>query len=293
MNIDFKKSIVIAAISAIVGGIITGLFSLLIFSLGNYTTQDVLEKQVVENLSNYFDTVDSTMKYEEALYTAQSENSGLKQELNEYKKEVADKQDIIYYDPILVKNNIPIQSNSPKNVVYIDERLYISEQAISSLYGKPIIYNDSENVLYFNENSENDDSIMVNLLDTNVLYDGVNHTIYKPTDGNSFSVGGTTYTSGFDINTRGGNEGYVLLNLNNTYSSIIFDVGRVDGTDKHDITLDIYINDEIYQTYNISPDTPSTHFDIPLDYAKSMKLHFRVPHLARESLGFTNIYLKK
>ncbi|MCI9135276.1 MAG: hypothetical protein HFI31_13995 [Lachnospiraceae bacterium] len=41
MNIDFKKSIVIAAISAIVGGIITGLFSLLIFSLGNYTTQTI------------------------------------------------------------------------------------------------------------------------------------------------------------------------------------------------------------------------------------------------------------
>jgi hypothetical protein len=44
MNIDFKKSIVIAAISAIVGGIITGLFSLLIFNLGNYTTQTSVYK---------------------------------------------------------------------------------------------------------------------------------------------------------------------------------------------------------------------------------------------------------
>lgn len=78
-------------ISAIVGAVIAGLFSLLIFHLGNFSTQ----KSIVESLSVRFDSVDSSMSYEQALQVIyeeveqlkalQSENENLQSEIDSLK----------------------------------------------------------------------------------------------------------------------------------------------------------------------------------------------------------------
>ena len=61
MNDTIKASI----IGAIIGAIITGLVSLLIFFLGNFSTQST----IVKTLSEYFDSVTNEMSYTEALQT--------------------------------------------------------------------------------------------------------------------------------------------------------------------------------------------------------------------------------
>ena len=73
MSNEFKKSLITAIAGAIVGALVTGLFSLLIFFLGNFSTQSTIEKNTVKTLSGYFDSVDKDMSYEQALKTIYEE----------------------------------------------------------------------------------------------------------------------------------------------------------------------------------------------------------------------------
>lgn len=61
-------------IGAVVGAIIAGLFSVLIFHLGNFSTQE----SIVESLSVRFDSVDESMSYEQALQSIYEEVEQLK-----------------------------------------------------------------------------------------------------------------------------------------------------------------------------------------------------------------------
>ena len=67
---------------SIIGAVITGIISLLIFFLGNFSTQDAIEKNTVETLSRYFDSVDKDMSYEQTLQTIYKENVTLKSEIS-------------------------------------------------------------------------------------------------------------------------------------------------------------------------------------------------------------------
>ena len=74
---------------AIIGALITTIGSILIFFLGNFSTQATLEKNTVETLSEYFESVDKDMSYKQALQTAyedyknvKDENSKMQEQLN-------------------------------------------------------------------------------------------------------------------------------------------------------------------------------------------------------------------
>lgn len=59
---------------AVIGGLITTLGSVLIFFLGNFSTQATLEKNTVETLSEYFNAVDKDMSYKQALQIVYEES---------------------------------------------------------------------------------------------------------------------------------------------------------------------------------------------------------------------------
>ena len=69
---------------SIIGALITGGISLLIFFLGNFSTQSTIEEKTVETLSGYFNSVDKDMSYEQALQTIYKENENLKIEIDSY-----------------------------------------------------------------------------------------------------------------------------------------------------------------------------------------------------------------
>ncbi len=95
MNNEFKKSLITAIAGAIVGALVTGLFSLLIFFLGNFSTQSTIEKNTVKTLSGYFDSVDKDMSYEQALKTIYEESEIQKTEINTLKNQLSEQQDLI------------------------------------------------------------------------------------------------------------------------------------------------------------------------------------------------------
>lgn len=69
---------------SIIGALITVVGSILVFVLGNFSTQSTIEEKTVETLSGYFDSVDKDMSYEQALQTIYRENERLKSEINSY-----------------------------------------------------------------------------------------------------------------------------------------------------------------------------------------------------------------
>ena len=81
-----------AIVGAAVGAIITGIISILIFYLGNFETQSTLEKNTVKVLSEYFNSVDKDMPYEQALQVIYKENENLKNDISSLQKE---KQELV------------------------------------------------------------------------------------------------------------------------------------------------------------------------------------------------------
>lgn len=73
---------------AIVGATITGVVSLLIFILGNFSTQSTIEEKTVETLSGYFDSVNKDMTYEQALQIIYKENETLKNDVDKLESQI-------------------------------------------------------------------------------------------------------------------------------------------------------------------------------------------------------------
>lgn len=87
---------------AIIGALITVLGSILIFYLGQFSTEEALEKNTVEALSGYFECVNIDMSYKEALQALyvqslnqQNENKQLKEQIQELNKEQKNLNNII------------------------------------------------------------------------------------------------------------------------------------------------------------------------------------------------------
>lgn len=74
--------------SALIGAIIPTIGSFAIFFLGNFSTQETIEKNTVKTLSGYFDSIDKDMSYEQALQMIYKENETLKIDLGNYETQI-------------------------------------------------------------------------------------------------------------------------------------------------------------------------------------------------------------
>lgn len=90
-------------------------------------------------------------------------------------------------------------------------------------------------------------------------------------DGESFNAGGKEFSKGFTLYSYGDN--FASFNLEQNYSSVMFYVGHVSGTIFEDILeMKVFINAEYYNTYSIDMTDAATKIEIPLNYARSMKI---------------------
>ena len=83
---------------AIIGALITTLGSVLIFFLGNFSTQATLEKNTVETLSEYFNSVDKDMSYKQALQTIYEDYKNIKDENSQLQEQLSTAQSQVSAD---------------------------------------------------------------------------------------------------------------------------------------------------------------------------------------------------
>ena len=261
------KSIIAAVLAAVVTCIVTFLL-----------TNTSAENTIVTEMSEYFSSVNKGMSYKQAIATASDENQTLTNQIQELKQdntqllEQADSVPTIeFFTPSLVQDGLEISSGISNGVAKIDGRVYVAAEAVDPFLNGTVTFDEEQNILA--SGTTNDVAVTKeDLFDTKVLYDGLSYSII-PKDGmESLSVAGTEHRKGILLDDASHFDCYILLNLQNDYSTLKIDIGRLDGSNKVNANLEIYLDGELSSTYSISSDTPIQTIEIPLNYAGSMKL---------------------
>lgn len=261
------KDILIALISALATGLVSYV-----------ATNASVENSIVTEMSEYFASVDEGMSYKQAIATAYEENQTLSTQVQQLQndnsqlgEQVDSAPEITFFSPSLVQDGLEISSGINNGVAKIDGRIYIATEAVDPFMNGTITFDEGQNIL----SSGTTDSVAVtkeDLLDTNILYDGKCYSIIPNDDREELSVAGEEYREGILFDKLTYDDCYTLLNLHNDYSTLVIDIGRLDGSDKADAELEVYLDEELSTTYSISSDTPIQTIEIPLNYAGSMKL---------------------
>lgn len=270
---EFGKNALIAIISAIATGLVSCA-----------ATNASVESSIVTEMSEYFASVDEGMSYKQAIANIYEENQTLVMQVQQLQKsnsqlgeQVDSAPTVKFFSPSLVRDGLEISSGVNNGIAKIDGRVYVAVEAVDAFLNGAITFDEEQNILA----SGTTDAVAVtkeNLLDTSILYDGELYEIVPNKNREAISVAGTEYREG--VYLRGTPDGrcYVLLNLKNDYSTLIVNVGRLDGSEKGDIELEVYLDGELSTTYPISSDTPIQTLEIPLDYAGSMKFRLTGDH---------------
>lgn len=288
--------------SALIGAIIPTVGAFAIFFLGDFSTQSKLERDTVKVLSEKFDSVEKDMSYEDALQAVFKESEVLKNQLSLAKddlssaqSELSKTQNIlsstedefqsklsempkVEYSDFDININGEVTENLKKSFLSIDGRDFVSFDTLNKITNEEVNYSD--NVLYIGH----DTGTKVDLMDVCPPYDVSSNNYYSE---DSFEMTGKTY-DGFSMVSYG--TQYVLVNIEGKYSNLIFDFGHIDGEDKCDCTLNIYLDDKLEKTIEQRADANVSHINIPLNYSNHLKFEFYSDYLTRYGLG--NIKLK-
>lgn len=149
-----------------------------------------------------------------------------------------------------------------QQIAYIDSRLYYPEGLINDIISEDISLED--NILYIGHSNQE----KVKLLDVANAF-GYNENCYS--NPSSFYIADTKYKDGFTITHKSTS---VLFNLNNEYSKINFIFGHIDETELYDCTLEIYVDEDLYDTINLKPDSIPVNVEINLNYCNYIKFTF-------------------
>ncbi len=300
---------------AIIGAVITALTSVVLFFWADLSTQSTLEKSTVETLSTYYDFIDENMSLNAALastyeYTkeaerekasAQSNSLDMEKELqlitaeyNELKSEINDLPNTENKSADIVLDGLKVHEGFNDAILLKDETYYYSQKALETILEGHLSYNATTNTILYSETIQNHTTVTaVDLLSTDVLYDGNEYSIYRTSDANNFSMGSKTYNEGITMNNDrslfGGGDGYTLYDLGGEYSKISFDVGRTNEYEKQDVILQVYLDDTYSEEFSLNALSPPVNLEIDLKYANNLQL--KISGGSRVKYGFANILL--
>lgn len=196
--------------------------------------------------------------------------------------------------PALISEGLKIQEEVNNSLIILNSTNYYSQNILDMISNNNFLYDKDVNAIYYNKSGQNISSeTKIELLDTNVLYDGVCFGKYLSSDGKSFAMGSGTYNEGFviydDHSLLGNGDGYALFDLQGKYSKISFDVGKTNEYEMEDVILKVYLNDKYSTEYSLNAQSPPVALEINLNYADSLKLELTGG--SRVKYGFTNAIL--
>lgn len=284
-----------------------------------FLTNSSAQATIVERLSTYFDFVDESMSYEQALQAVYEESQrkdemieNLNQQINTVKQDndkkinelnmqienlqnqISNTPDFDFKNSALISEGLKIQDSINKSVLLVDNSIYYSENILNLVLKSRFSYDLNQNTVFYNTNGENISSeTKIDLFNTKVLYDGTCYGTYLPSEGKTFSMGSSTYNKGFviydDHSLFGEGDGYALFDLQGKYSKISFDVGRTNEYNKDDVRLKVYLNNEYVEEYFLNAESPPVPLEINLNYANNLKLE--ITGGGKVIYGFANVVL--
>lgn len=200
--------------------------------------------------------------------------------------EISDTELVVDGLMVKAKNNL---------VANVDGDHYYHENILKNVTGKEIQYDDDQNKIFIG-NQEINKINKIKFEDVKkLLYSGKNEINYEEEENDSFLVAGKEQKHGFVLtNSKYSREGsYGLFNLDGKYSKIEFDIGKVDDSNSsyiEDAKMKIFLDNELSEEHKISAELADTHFEIPVNNAKSLKILLTD---SGSNFGFYNIVLTK
>ena len=153
---------------------------------------------------------------------------------------------------------------------------YLPVRAVGEAINKPVHWDGATQSVYLGEKPGEKQY----LLDVCAPYDGQQYEIHSQTEGKTITIGGKKYTNAISFWTNWWSRlpiANVLFNLDGQYKTCSFEIGRIDGSAKEDVTLNVYLDGTLSKSFEINAETVKQKIEIPLNYALNMKLEFNEP----------------
>ena len=183
----------------------------------------------------------------------------------------------IYVDGIKME---PTDANgNPVDTFAYNGTTYVPLRAVSQYLGKAVKWDGTNRRVYIGEVPGEKQY----LLDVCPPYETF---IYSAPD--VLTIAGTKYTKAFSV----GRAGYAYFNLNGKYDTFSFDVGHVDGSSMSARTCNIYLDNELAMSIDVSENMMPTHYNLPLHGALQMRITISSGSLDQSPrYGFVNAQL--
>lgn len=155
----------------------------------------------------------------------------------------------------------------------------------------------NEDISMNSDETEIKEDLVIDFADiTNILYSGVEYEKYDGMSEERFTVGGNEYRVGFTIWNDGSlfsieGSGYALFNLDQKYSKMVCNVGKMNSGDNNETLYITSSDNTIDMQVIVRSDSPSQELEIPLNYAKDLKIALDTGYSVK--YGFYNIKFYK
>lgn len=188
-----------------------------------------------------------------------------------------------------------LKKDTQVSVAQVNESIYIENDALEKILGKSIKYDELDNKLFVGGNGEkiSKESLADNY---SILYSGSNYKVGDNPDKkipDDYTVAGKEFTDGFILESSKWSESYVLIRLDDKYSSIEFDVGKADvstGSDIENGKLKIELDGKEKYKETVDAQVASTHLKYDVTGAKTMKISLLD---SSSEFGFYNVIFNK
>lgn len=195
-------------------------------------------------------------------------------------------------DANLVVNGLD-SADMKKCIALVNGKVYYDANVISQITGISPEYDANQNAIYWGNQNETERVSFADISDQ--LYNGKVYGKYRATENKSFSVAGKEHFDGFTIGCDhslfGEGDGYVLFNLDGEFSKMEFDVGKTDNYEIQDVTLKVFLGEDMVKQIDLSGQKSSEHVEVDLNYANDVKI--MITGGSRVIYGFYNIIFTK
>lgn len=167
-----------------------------------------------------------------------------------------------------------------------DGTTYLPVRALANALGKEVEWDGESKTVFIGARPGQGENWMKKLppykLNYNSGYkDGSDPSSY-------YVVGGTKITEGVCLYSpfSGSEEGYAIWNTNLQYSNMSFKIGHLDKAAAVNTVLNIYLNGELTESYDLSWDAPSMTVNLPLKNAANVKFSVGSPDRINSAIGY-------
>lgn len=207
-------------------------------------------------------------------------------------KELSSRPSAELSDASLIVDGLRV-SELNRCIAVVNGRVFFDANVLYTFAGEKPEYDSKQNAIFWGNRNEITKVSFSEISD--VLYNGQIFWKYISSGSSSFTVAGKSYNVGFvigcDYSLFGEGDGYALFNLQGKYTELEFDVGKTDDYEIQDVTLQVFLNGELSEQYELSGQATSRHIAVPLNSANDVKL--LLTGGSRVKYGFFNVVFTK